>query len=115
MSKLTPSTALTRVPRRAGKCLTRFSTRTRGSAETAAGASRSAVSVDTDHLALVEYLGLLAAGRVDPRSSPGADVDDVLGAHLPVGALHRDPAGGVLRRPHLLQLGVVGEALLNPE
>src|SRR5262245_17111487 len=104
ISKLTPSTAFTDVPRRAGKCLTTSSTRTSASADAVPPTGSGSATGRA-----LRRQAVHARGRTRPH------VQQVGRAHLLVGPLHRHPAGGLVALADPLQGRLVPEAAVEPE
>src|SRR5215813_4295340 len=106
MWKLTPSTAFTDAPRRAGKCFTTSSTRTSGSlrAGLRAGASAACGSANVSVSEIVHAGGC-----------PRPDVEKLSSAHLGVCALHGHPARSAVAGGHLLQRRLIPEAAIDAE
>src|SRR5262249_39103068 len=101
-SKLTPSTALTDAPSRAGKCFTTSWARTSG--DVVAGCGAGAGSANS---------GLRQP--VHARPGAGPHVDEVCGAHLRVRPLHRHPAGRPLAAAERVQRRFLAEAPVDAE
>src|SRR5262245_60547301 len=104
--KLTPSTALTEAPRRAGKCFTTSSTRTSGSVGTGlfAGARTASGSAN-----------LADSGIMHARGGAGSHVEKLARTHLLVRTIHGHPAGGRVARRRRLERWLLAEASVDAE
>src|SRR5437868_10847413 len=124
ISKLTPSTALTVPATPAWKYLTTLTTRSSGSRAAAARGSatsaglliagrrrqRRRIQFPPVGDACLDALGWPnAAGRTRPR------VRDIRGPHFGVRPFHGHPARCALGWAYRLELGILGEALLDPK
>src|SRR5215831_4385233 len=104
--KVTPSTALTDAPRRAGKCFTTSSTRT--SASVSAGLFAGACTASGS-------ANLGGSSAVYARSGSRSHVEKLARTHLLIRAIHGDPARGRVARRCRLEGWLVAEAAVHAE
>src|SRR5262249_36498733 len=104
--KVTPSTALTDAPRRAGKCFTTSSTRTRASVSAGllAGACRAGGSATLE-----------GPSAVSARGGSRSHVEKLTRPHLLIRAIHGAPARGRVTRRCRLEGWLVAEAAVQAE